>query len=115
MSESSSNLDQILAALQQLQHENVNLRNSVQELQAATTVIPHPIIDHFSVEPNVSLPDKFDGTRSCLRGFINRMTLSLIAVPNLCLISGNASSKLSELPQNFRQPSILRQTAKQNE
>ena len=45
---------------------------------------------------------------------VYRMTLSLIAVPNLCLISGNASSKLSELPQNFRQPSILRQTAKQN-
>ena len=81
MSESSSNLDQILAALQQLQHENVNLRNSVQELQAATTVIPHPIIDHFSVEPNVSLPDKFDGTRSRLRGFINQIRLIIRLQP----------------------------------
>ena len=71
MSESSSNLDQILAALQQLQHENANLRNSVQELQVATTVRPHPIIDPFVIEPNVSLPNKFDGTRSRLRGFIN--------------------------------------------
>ena len=73
MSESSTNLDQNLAALQQLQHENANLRNSVQERQAATIVTPHPIIDHFAVEPNVSLPHKFDGTRSCLRGFINQI------------------------------------------
>ena len=81
MSESSSNLDQILVALQQLQHENVNLRNSVQELQAATTVIPHPIIDHSAVEPNVSLPDKFDGTRSRLRGFINQIRLIIRLQP----------------------------------
>ena len=80
MSESSSNLDQILAALQQLQ-QNVNLRNSVQELQAATTVIPHPIIDHSAVEPNVSLPDKFDGTRSRLRGFINQIRLIICLQP----------------------------------
>ena len=64
MSESSSNLEQILAVLQQLQHENTSLRNSIQELQEATTVIPHPIIDPYALEPNVSLPEKFDGTRS---------------------------------------------------
>ena len=72
MSESSRiNLDQILVAVQQLQHENANLRNSVQELQAARTVIPHPIMDPSATEPNVNLPDKFNGTRSRLRGFIN--------------------------------------------
>ena len=70
MLESSSNLDQILAALQQLQHENANLRNSVQELQAARTVIPHPIMDPSATEPNVSLPDKFDGTRLQLRALL---------------------------------------------
>ena len=72
MSESSRiNIDQILVAVQQLQHENANLRNSVQELQASRTVIPHPIMDPCATEPNVSLPDKFNGTRSRLRGFIN--------------------------------------------
>ena len=81
MSESSSNLDQILAALQQLQHENANLRNSVQELQAARTVIPHPIMDPSATEPNVSLPDKFDGTRSRLRGFINQIRLIIRLQP----------------------------------
>ena len=35
--------------------------------------------------------------------------------PQFSLIFGNASSKLLELLQNFRQPSILRQTAKPNE
>ena len=75
MLESSINLDQILAALQQLQLENANLRNSVKELQAATIVIPHPNVDHYAVEPNVSLPDKFDGYRSRLRGFINQILL----------------------------------------
>ena len=81
MSESSSNLEQILAVVQQLQHENANLRNSVQELQAATTVIPHPIVDPYAVEPNVSLPDKFDGTRSRLRGFINQIRLIIRLQP----------------------------------
>ena len=81
MSESSSNLDQILASLQQLQHVNVNLRNSVQVLQAATTVRPHPIIDPFAIEPNVSLPDKFDGMRSRLRGFINQICLIIRLQP----------------------------------
>ena len=81
MSESSSNLDQVLAALYQLQHENANLRNSIQELQAATTVRPHPIIDPSAVEPNVSLPDKFDGTRSRLRGFINQIDLIIRLQP----------------------------------
>ena len=46
---------------------------------------------------------------------VYQMTLSLIVAPNLCLISGSTSSKLLELPQNFRQPSMLRQTAKRNE
>ena len=81
MSESSSNLDQILASLQQLQHENANLRISIQELQVATTVIPHPIIDHSVVEPNVSLRDKLDGTRSRLRGFINQIHLIIRLQP----------------------------------
>ena len=81
MSESSSNLDQILAALQHLQHENANLRNFVPELQAATTVRPHPIIDPSVVEPNVSLPDKFDGMRSRLTGFINQIRLIIRLQP----------------------------------
>ena len=70
-----------MAALQQLQHENANWRNSVQELQAATTVKPHSIIDPSVVEPNVSLPDKFDGMRSRLRGFINQICLIIRLQP----------------------------------
>ena len=70
-----------MATLQQLQHENDNLRNSVPELQAARTVIPHPIMDPSGTEPNVSLPDKFDGTRSQLRGFINQIRLIILLQP----------------------------------
>ena len=81
MSESSSNLEQILAVVQQFQHENGNLQNSIQELQVATTVIPHPIVDPYVVEPNVSLLDKFNVTRSPLRRIINQICLIIRLQP----------------------------------
>jgi hypothetical protein len=91
MSESSTNLDQILAALQQLQlenaelrnsvltpqqmqYENVDLRSSLEELQVVALAPAHPV-HPYALEPNVNLPDKFDGTRSWLRGFINQIRL----------------------------------------
>jgi hypothetical protein len=97
MSESSTTLDQILAAmqqlqlenadlrnslqaLQQLQHENVDLRSSLEELQGTVLAPAHPG-DLYALEPNVSLPDKFDGTRSRLRGFINQIRLIIRLQP----------------------------------
>ena len=56
MADSSSNLNQILATLEQLQLENTTLRESFQELQAATHVLPNPTTEHYALEPKVSMP-----------------------------------------------------------
>jgi retrotransposon gag protein len=63
-------LDQVCLALQQLKTENMYLREKQRAIEA-----------HFSgsivhqKEPRISLPDKFDGTRSEFRGFINQVKL----------------------------------------
>jgi hypothetical protein len=76
-SESNINLIQILAALQHFQQENVALRNSVNPLQdqpqppAPVPVAPAMV----ALEPKISLPEKFDGTRPKFRGFVNQVRL----------------------------------------
>ena len=101
MSDSTSELSQIMVALRQLQLENEALRNSLQELQVSTSLSsqppnpslpPQPSLEpdllptsslassHF-FEPKVSLPEKFDGTRSRFRGFINQIRLIIRLQP----------------------------------
>ena len=87
MPESTDNISQIMPTLQQLQLENEILRDSLRELQASTSMNPHPIEPNhppslasptpnsYILEPKVSLPDKFDGSRSRLRGFVNQIRL----------------------------------------
>ena len=92
---SDSALNQVMAALEQLQLENESLRRSLHELQNSTTHHTSPVEPHLSsasnptpssshpyvLEPNVSLPDKFNGSRAHLRGFINQIRLIIRLQP----------------------------------
>ncbi len=74
-----SNIDpiQILAALQHLQQEKVVLRDSVTRLQNQPPP-PAPVPPAFAMvalEPQISLPEKFDGTRLKFRGFVSQVRL----------------------------------------
>ncbi len=84
MADPIDHLSLILATLEQLQAENAAMRGSILELQS-TACSDMPNITHNSPppyhEPKVSLPDKFDGTRSRLRGFINQIRLILRLQP----------------------------------
>ena len=92
MSDSSDPLNQIMASLQQLQLENEILRDSFRVLQASICTNPSPtepqlptLPSHTSphiLEPKLSLPDKFDGTRARLRGFINQIRLIIRLQPH---------------------------------
>ena len=99
MSEPADNLSQLVATLQQLQLENVVLRDSLRDLQASASN-PHPTESNlpptesnlppsqasasshsYTLEPKISLPDKFDGTRSRFRGFVNQIRLIIRLQP----------------------------------
>jgi hypothetical protein len=72
-SESNIDLTQILAALQHLQQENVVLTDSVTHLQnqpPPPAPVPHALA-MVALEPQISLPEKFDGTRLKFRGFVS--------------------------------------------
>ena len=82
MSDTSDSLPQISAALEQLQAKNATLRQSLLELQSATssvtpatTLNPPPPSQEPYYEPKVSLPDKFDGMCARLRDFLNKLCL----------------------------------------
>ena len=101
MSDLANDLSQIMTILQQLQLENVALRDSLRELQVGASLYSQPAepslppqpspepnppptssldSSHF-LEPKVSLPEKFDGTRSHFRGFINQIRLIIRLQP----------------------------------
>jgi hypothetical protein len=76
-SESNIDLTQILAALQHLQQENAMLRDSVTRLQnqpPPPTPVP-PALAMVALEPQISLLEKFDGTRLKFRGFVSQVHL----------------------------------------
>jgi hypothetical protein len=76
-SESNIDLNQILAALQHLQQENVALRDSVTHIQAQPQPLA-PVPTAFAMvapEPKISMPEKFDGTRPKFRGFVSQVRL----------------------------------------
>jgi hypothetical protein len=47
----------------------------------SSTLSPIPLHPTISVEPKVSLPNKFDGTKECCRGFINQIKLIIQLQP----------------------------------
>jgi hypothetical protein len=76
-SESNIDLTQILTALQHLQQENAVLRDSVTRLQnqpPPPAPVP-PALAMVALEPHISLPEKFDGTRLKFRGFVSQVRL----------------------------------------
>jgi len=79
MDSSESNIDliQILAALQHLQQENAVLRDSVTRLQNQPPPLAPvlPALAMVTLEPKISLLEKFDGTRVKFRGFVSQVRL----------------------------------------
>ena len=66
--------------LQQLQVENANLRSTFDQLQTAPNPVPvSPATATSSQQtpkkPRIVLPEKFDGTRSKFRDFVNHIRL----------------------------------------
>jgi hypothetical protein len=75
--ESNINLTQILAALQHLQQENAVLTDSVTRLQnqpPPPALVPL-VLAMVALEPQISLPEKFDGTRLKFRSFVSQVRL----------------------------------------
>ena len=75
-------LRQIVNALEHLRQENNELRNMVSHLQA-----PPPSPQTLSTptqyrEPKIALPEKFDGSRSKFRGFLNQIRLIIQLHPH---------------------------------
>jgi hypothetical protein len=90
MEDSAVDLQQMLSTLQQLQLENAALRDSLNSLQDAATTThppvdiadpPQPLATSPSLEPKVCLPEKFDGSKSRLRGFLNQIRLIFLLQP----------------------------------
>ncbi len=79
MDNSKSNIDltQIFAALQHLQQENVVLRDSVTRLQNQPPPLARvtPALAMVAPKPQISLPEKFDGTHLKFRGFVSQVHL----------------------------------------
>ena len=77
---SSNPMEEILRVLQQLQVENTNLRSTFDQLQTAPNPIPtapaaETSSQHTPKEPRIVLLEKFDGTRSKFRDFVNHIRL----------------------------------------
>ena len=75
---SSIPMEEILRVFQQLQVENANLRSVFDQLQTAPNPIPAlPATatpsQQTPKEPRIVLPEKFDGTRSKFRDFVNHI------------------------------------------
>ena len=92
---SDSALNQVMAAFERLQLENESFRQWLHELQNSTVNYTSPVEPHLSststptpfssqpyvLELNVSLLDKWNGSRAHLRGFINQIRLIIRLQP----------------------------------
>jgi hypothetical protein len=76
-SESNIDLTQILATLQHLQQENAVFRDSMTHLQnqpPPPAPVP-PALAMVAPEPQINVPEKFDGTHPKFRGFVSQVRL----------------------------------------
>lgn len=84
---SSIPMEEVLRVLQQLQEENANLRSAFDQLRATSSTPPRPAVavttpvTQAAKEPRIGLPDKFDGTRSKFRGFVNQIRMIIRMQP----------------------------------
>jgi len=74
---SDIDLHQIISALEHLRQENNELRDIVSHLQTQPRPPTPPAlsIETKHREPKIALPEKFDGSRSKFRGFLNQIRL----------------------------------------
>ena len=82
-SENSFNvaMNDIMAALNALREENQELRGTISGLQESQARSASIMVQNQVKEPRISLPEKFDGNRSKLRGFINQVRLIIQLQP----------------------------------
>ena len=92
MAQMQEQLRELMLAMHQLNsptQERTRIAESgdIEMIGAASTSalnhIPSPIVQHsISIrEPSIALPEKFDGTRSKFRGFINQVQLAIELQP----------------------------------
>ena len=133
MSNSTESINKLLEAMHQLQLENQNIRECIQKLQARTPMelekeetkspptsrnlqyVEHgplsiPLHPTSTIEPNVSLPDKFDDTRARFRGFRNQIKLIIRLQPqryadDFCRV-GLVGTLLSGVAQSLFAPLV---------
>lgn len=85
--EQAAPTNDVWSILNQLQADNQRLRHAFEQLQVSAAQAPQPIIapptptPQAVKEPRVGLPDKFDGTRSKFRGFVNQVRLLIRMQP----------------------------------
>jgi hypothetical protein len=81
-----NHVNDVWRALEQLRQENIELRQTMERLQPLASPIQpialpiHPILP-ITKEPRINLPEKFDGTRSKFREFVNQVWLILQLQP----------------------------------
>ena len=79
MSTPAPTMQDVMAALGQLQQENQDLRAALAQVQNPGTT---SYTSTHNPEPKISLPNKFDGTRQNYRGFINQVKLIIQLHPH---------------------------------
>lgn len=71
----SMSIQELYAVFQQLHQENLDMRNNMDLLQQqSNNLIAHATVPK-TIEPKIAFPEKFDGTRSKFRGFLNQIRL----------------------------------------
>jgi len=83
-SESNIDLNQILAALQHLQQENVALKDSMNRMQdqPQPPALVFVTLAMVALEPKINLPEKFDRTHPKFRGFVSQVHLIIQLHPH---------------------------------
>src|ERR1035441_10218198 len=86
MAASLDDFNKLLSAFQQLQQDNLGLHEANKNLQGAFSQLQVSIQNASqrppsNPPPKISLPDKFDGSRSKYRGFVNQVRLYIRMQP----------------------------------
>ncbi len=118
MAASLEDFNKLLSAFQQLQQDNIGLHEANKNLQGAVSQLQNSLQNASprppsNLPPKISLPDKFDGSRSKYRGFVNQVRLYICMQPGQypsddvqvgllgTLLTGPALAWFSPLMENF--------------
>ena len=78
-------MKEVIRVLQEVQVENANLQSAFKQLQASSSRLAVAVttpISPATKEPRIGLPEKFDGTRSKFRGFVNQIRMIIRMQPS---------------------------------